>query len=135
VPHPEAQAVSRSAAQGEGCLARYQLSSNRTSRANCGGSRRPGWARSRGRTTRSVFLGLDAHRAGRPSRQQERAATGGYHTQIVEGAGPPNMAAGTAFVSYLLHCIEDVHIGAPNTIAFTAEDAQGLPRYVEAYSR
>jgi hypothetical protein len=42
------------------------------------------------------------------------------------------MAAGTAFVSSLLHCIEDVHIGAPNAIAVTAEDAQGLPRYVDA---
>jgi hypothetical protein len=42
------------------------------------------------------------------------------------------MAAGTAFGGSLWPGIEDVHLGSPNAIAFTAEDAQGLPRYVDA---
>jgi hypothetical protein len=40
--------------------------------------------------------------------------------------GDSGLATVTSLVSSLLDCIEDVHIGAPNTIAFAAEEASGV---------
>jgi hypothetical protein len=36
------------------------------------------------------------------------------------------------FLSLAVYRVEDVHIGAPNAVAFATEDAQGLTRYLDA---
>jgi hypothetical protein len=77
-----------------------------------------------GRYLRRLGFHRGHHMGDRPDRHQT-----GSRVARREYSAP---AAGTALVGSLLECVEDVHIGAPNTIAFAAEEAQGLPRYVDA---